>query len=346
MKIRAAVLNAMGAPAPYAESKPLTIETIELDPPGRARCWSRSRRRGLPFRPLGDQRRPAAADADGAGARGGGRRRGARARASTTSRRATTSSWCSCRAAAIACRAPKDGRRCASRARPRTAPARCCRARGACTATAATSTTTSACSGFAEYATVSRRSLVKIDRELPLDEAALFGCAVLTGVGAVINTAQVPAGATVAVVGLGGVGLSSLLGAVPPGARQIVAVDLSDDKLGLARQLGATDTFNAGATRRRRRRSARPTSGGVEFAFEMAGSMRALELAYKITRRGGTTVTAGLPPPTPYPAAAAGQPGRRGADASRAATSAPACRRATSRATSSSTGAASCRSTG
>ena len=152
------------------------------------------------------------------------------------------------------------------------------------------------CSAFAEYATVSRRSLVKIDKELPFDEAALFGCAVLTGVGAVINTAKVSAGSSVAVIGLGGVGLSSLLGAVAVGARRIVAVDLSDDKLGLARQLGATDTFNPGnPSAIDEIRSA--TAGGVEFAFEMAGSVKAMDLAYKITRRGGTTITAGLPPP-------------------------------------------------
>jgi alcohol dehydrogenase len=151
-------------------------------------------------------------------------------------------------------------------------------------------------SAFAEYATVSRRSLVKIDPELPLDEAALFGCAVLTGVGAVNNTARVPVGASVAVIGLGGVGLSSLLGAVACGARRIVAVDLSDEKLGLARQLGATDAFNSGAGDAAGEiREA--TRGGVDYAFEMAGSVRAMELAYKITRRGGTTVTAGLPPP-------------------------------------------------
>jgi alcohol dehydrogenase len=150
-------------------------------------------------------------------------------------------------------------------------------------------------SAFAEYATVSRRSLVKIEKELPLDEAALFGCAVLTGVGAVINTARVLAGSSVAVVGLGGVGLSSLLGAVAVGARRVVAVDLSDDKLGLARQLGATDTFNPGSAGAIDEiKSA--TGGGLEFAFEMAGSVRAMEVAYKITRRGGTTVTAGLPP--------------------------------------------------
>lgn len=151
-------------------------------------------------------------------------------------------------------------------------------------------------SAFAEYATVSRRSLVKIDRDLPLDEAALFGCAVLTGVGAVINTARMPAGASVAVIGLGGVGLSALLGALAAGARQVVAVDLSDEKLGLARQLGATDTVNAGAAEAAE--AARAASGGgVEYAFEMAGSVKAMELAYAITRRGGTTVTAGLPPP-------------------------------------------------
>ena len=100
-------------------------------------------------------------------------------------------------------------------------------------------------SGFADYATVSRHSLVKVDPDLPLNEAALFGCAVLTGVGAVFNTAQVPAGSSVAVIGLGGVGLSSLLGAVATGARRVVAIARSEHKLAFARELGATDTFNA-----------------------------------------------------------------------------------------------------
>jgi alcohol dehydrogenase len=153
------------------------------------------------------------------------------------------------------------------------------------------------CSAFAEYATVSRRSVVKIDRELPLDEAALFGCAVLTGVGAVVNTAQVRAGSSVAIVGLGGVGLAALLGANATGARQIVAVDLSDEKLELAKALGATHTFNAGSPNCRDE-IRQASGGGVAFAFEFAGSVRALELAYGITRRGGMTVTAGLPPPS------------------------------------------------
>jgi alcohol dehydrogenase len=98
--------------------------------------------------------------------------------------------------------------------------------------------------------------------------------------------------------------LAALIGARAAGCRQIIAVDLSDDKLRQARDLGATHTVNAGqadATDQIRALS----SGGVEFAFEFAGSIRALESAYRITRRGGTTVTAGLPPSTstlPLPA--------------------------------------------
>lgn len=155
------------------------------------------------------------------------------------------------------------------------------------------------CSAFAEAAVVSRRSVVKVDPELPLDEAALFGCAVLTGVGAVVNTGQVRAGSTVAVVGLGGVGLASVLGAVASGARQVVAVDLSDEKLALAKSLGATDTFNA-ADSDLLEKVKQATKGGVDYAIEMAGSIRAFETAYRITRRGGTTITAGLPPPTAF----------------------------------------------
>ena len=148
---------------------------------------------------------------------------------------------------------------------------------------------------FAERAVVSQRSLVKVDSDLPFEHAALFGCAVLTGVGAVINTAHVPAGSTVAVVGLGGVGLNALLGAKLAGAQRIVAIDLRDDKLQLARDLGATDTVRAGDDCAAQVRAA--TGGGVDFAFEMAGSVRAMDVAYRITRRGGTTISAGLSHP-------------------------------------------------
>ena len=151
-------------------------------------------------------------------------------------------------------------------------------------------------SAFADHAVVARESCVKIDPDLPLDLAALFGCAVLTGVGAVINTARVEPGQSVAVVGLGGVGLSALIGARLAGARRIVAVDLSDDKLAFAGKLGATDLVNAGAPDAAAA-IRRLTGGGVDVAFDMAGAVPALELAYAATARGGTTVTAGLPHP-------------------------------------------------
>jgi alcohol dehydrogenase len=151
-------------------------------------------------------------------------------------------------------------------------------------------------SAFAEYAVVSRNSLVKVDAALPLDIAALFGCAVLTGMGAVVNSAKVTAGSTVGVVGLGGVGLSAVLGALAAGASRVVAVDLLDQKLGLARQLGASDAFSASAPDVVQKIRA-ATNGGLEYVIETAGDAGAMDTAYKITRRGGTTVTIGLPPP-------------------------------------------------
>ena len=152
------------------------------------------------------------------------------------------------------------------------------------------------CSAFADHAVVSRRSLIKVDKDLPFEEAALFGCAVLTGVGAVVNTAKVQAGQTVVVIGLGGVGLAAVLGAIASGASQVIAVDLSEDKLKLAMELGATASVLA--SRKDAVEAVRAmTGGGADFAFEFAGAAIALENAYKMTKRGGTTVTAGLPPP-------------------------------------------------
>jgi alcohol dehydrogenase len=151
-------------------------------------------------------------------------------------------------------------------------------------------------SAFADHAVVSRNSCVKIEAGIDPVEAALFGCAVLTGVGAAINTARVQAGTSVAVIGLGGVGLCALLGALAAGARELIAVDLHDSKLELAKSLGATAAVNArdpdAVTKVKEM-----TRGGVDFAFEMAGSVQAMEAAYRMTRRGGTTVTAGLPHP-------------------------------------------------
>jgi len=149
---------------------------------------------------------------------------------------------------------------------------------------------------FAEYAVVSRRSLVPIDKGAPLLIAALMGCAVLTGAGAVFNGGDVRPGGSVAVVGLGGVGLAALLGAVAAGAETIVAVDRLDSKLDAASALGATLVFRADDPDVVAKVK-EATRGGVESALEFAGAAKALELAYSITRRGGVTVSAGLPHP-------------------------------------------------
>lgn len=151
-------------------------------------------------------------------------------------------------------------------------------------------------SGFSEYAVVSQNSLVKVDPEVPLSEVAIFGCAVITGVGAVVNTAKIAPGSTVAVVGLGGIGLCAVLGAVLAGARQIIAVDINPKKLSMAGGLGATDTYDAkdpDVVRIIREH----TNGGVDYAFETAGAVAAMQTAYAITRRGGMTITTGLPHP-------------------------------------------------
>jgi alcohol dehydrogenase len=297
MKIRAAVLSQMGTPTPYAKTRPLSIEALDLAPPGHGEVLVKIAAAGLCHSDLsvinGDRPRPlpmvlgheAAGIVEELGEGVTDLQRGDHV---------------------ILVFVPSCGH-CPPCAEGRPAlcePGFAANSAGTLLGGARRLSRNGTpvhhllgCAAFAEYATVSRRSLVRVDKALPLAEAALFGCAVMTGVGAVVNTAQVRAGASTAVVGLGGVGLASVLGAKAAGARQIVAVDLSDEKLAIARSLGATHTFNAGAPDCIEKvREA--TSGGAEFAFELAGSTRAFESAYKMTRRGGTTVTAGLPPPT------------------------------------------------
>jgi alcohol dehydrogenase len=297
MKIKAAVLDAMGAAAPYATSKPLTIAEMELDPPGPGEVLVKIAAAGLCHSDLsvinGDRPRPtpmvlgheAAGIVEETGAGIDDLRKGDHV---------------------VMVFVPSCGH-CNPCAEGR--PALC--EPGAAANTKGELLTGArrlkrngqmvhhhmGVSAFAQYATVSRRSLVKIDPDLPLEEAALFGCAVLTGVGAVINTASVRPGQSVAVVGLGGVGLSALLGALVAGARDVVAIDTNDQKLAFARQLGATHAFNAADPDCVEKVKA-ATRGGADAAIEMAGSIKAFETAYKVTRRGGQTVTAGLPNPT------------------------------------------------
>jgi alcohol dehydrogenase len=152
-------------------------------------------------------------------------------------------------------------------------------------------------SGFAEYAVVSRHSIVVIDKTLPYDIAALFGCAVMTGVGAVINTAKIRLGETALITGLGGVGFSALLGALAAGATKVIVADVNKDKLQKALELGAhvaIDTTEENALEKLRDL----TGGGVDIGLEFAGVVQALEFTYNATTRGGRTVTAGLPHPS------------------------------------------------
>lgn len=151
-------------------------------------------------------------------------------------------------------------------------------------------------SAFSEYVVVSRNSVVKFSKDIPFEKAALFGCAVITGVGAVVNTAGVKLGSTVAIVGLGGIGLSALLGALAAGASRVVAVDINEHKLKQAKELGATDVFDS-RDQDVVAKIREATGGGLDFSFETAGAAPAMEVAYGITKRGGTTVTTGLPHP-------------------------------------------------
>jgi len=152
-------------------------------------------------------------------------------------------------------------------------------------------------SGFADYTIASRHSVVKIDKTLPYEVAALFGCAVMTGVGAVINTARLVMGQTVLITGMGGVGFAALLGALAGGASKIIVADVNKDKLAQAMALGAhdaIDTSEANALEQIRDL----TRGGVDIGLEFAGVIPALEFTYNATARGGKTVTAGLPHPS------------------------------------------------
>jgi S-(hydroxymethyl)glutathione dehydrogenase / alcohol dehydrogenase len=149
--------------------------------------------------------------------------------------------------------------------------------------------------GFAEQMLLPEQALMKIEDDVPVDVAALVGCAVTTGLGAVFNTAKVPPGATVAVVGCGGIGLNVVQGAVVAGAARVIGVDVSDDKLERARAFGATDTVDA--TAGDPAAQVRDlTSGGVDYSFEALGRKETSEQAFAMLAPGGTTTIIGISP--------------------------------------------------
>lgn len=150
-------------------------------------------------------------------------------------------------------------------------------------------------SSFAEQILVHEHALVKIDKDMPLDRAALIGCGVTTGLGAVFNTARIPVGSTVAVIGCGGIGLNAVQGARIAGAGRIIAIDMNKTKLELAQEFGATDVIDASqvdavaAVKEL-------AKGGVEFSFEAIGLKAAAEQSFAMLRPGGVATVIGMIP--------------------------------------------------
>jgi alcohol dehydrogenase len=148
-------------------------------------------------------------------------------------------------------------------------------------------------SSFAEYAVTVPGNLVRIEKSYPLDIAAMFGCAVVTGAGSIFNSARLSPGQSVAVFGLGGVGLNAVMAARIVGASKVIGIDLNPSKLELARELGCTHTMLASdadlisAVKDL-------TDGGVDFAIEMSGSKAAMDTAIEVTCKGGEIICVGV----------------------------------------------------
>ena len=149
---------------------------------------------------------------------------------------------------------------------------------------------------FSEYAIIPDISVVKIDPDIDLKVAALVGCGVLTGVGAALNTASIAEGDTVAVIGCGGVGLNVIQGARIAGAERIIAVDMVDSKLEMARQFGATDTVNGGKGDAVSGVMDLTEQRGADVTFEVIGLEVTIQQAFSMARRGGQTILVGVPP--------------------------------------------------
>lgn len=147
---------------------------------------------------------------------------------------------------------------------------------------------------MSEYATMHRDNVVPIDPDVPLDKASLVGCAVMTGVGAAINTAKVEAGSQVAVFGAGGIGLNVIQGAVLAGAEKVIAIDLQDAKLDFAREFGATHVLNPGPEGDASQKVLELTEGGADYAFECIGAPPVIAQAWNAIRKAGTVVVVGV----------------------------------------------------
>jgi alcohol dehydrogenase len=289
----AAVMYEQGLPAPYAESRPLKIEEVELEGPGEGEVLVEVRAAGLCHSDLSQiaglrkRKVPVVMGHEGAGiVREVGR--GVTQFMPGDHVVMTVGSGCG------HCRPCLDSR-----------PVLCdavgsSRSQGllmngyrrlTCKGNAVYHH--SGVSSFAQYAVTVPGTLVKADPSIPLDVAALFGCAVVTGAGCVFNAAKVRPGQHVAVFGLGGVGLNSVMAAKIAGASEIIGIDINEGKFPLAKELGCTRTLSA-RDPKLVEQVKDVTQGGVDFAFEISGSQAAMTSAYAITRKGGEIVCVGL----------------------------------------------------
>lgn len=301
MQITGAVLETSGAEAPFARSRPFTVSTLELDPPGPGEVLVRIEAAGVCHSDLsvvdGNRRRPTPMllghEASGIVEQVGD---------------GVTDVAVGTRV--VMTFLPRCGE-CAECASDGRLPCR--------TGSAANAAGTLVGGGirlhrdgrivhhhlgvsaFASHAVVSRASVVPVDSDVPAEIAALLGCAVLTGGGAVINAGRPAPGTRVTIVGLGGVGMAALLVAVALG-HEVIGVDALPAKLETARRLGASAAYAPDDAVRAASGTGRP-SGSVDPAalaplvIEAAGSARAFETALALTAPGGTTVTVGLPAP-------------------------------------------------
>src|SRR5262245_16112055 len=295
IRCKAAVLRTVGAPRPYARSKPLSIEEVNLAPPQPGELLVRIAGAGLCHSDLsminGDRPRPVpiALGHEGSGEI-------VELGSAMDDVRVGDHVVFQFSAGCGRCRRCVEGRPQVCE-RAAVAKSRCELMAGGTRITSINGERIGHHSGLScmsEYVVVDRGSVVVVDKDVPLADAALFGCAVMTGVGAVINTARIRPGDTVAVVGLGGVGLCGVLGARLAGAETIVAIDREPAKLEVAAGVGATHMVcarDADCIEQVREL----TGGGVDYAFDLAGSTDSLALAYATAQYGGTVVVCGLP---------------------------------------------------
>ncbi|MDF2234830.1 zinc-binding dehydrogenase [Albimonas sp. CAU 1670] len=293
---KAAVLREVGLPAPYADSRPLAIEEITLDPPEPTDLVVRITGGGLCHSDLSiiagvlGRGVPVVLGHEGAGevVEVGSAVRDVAVGDSVVFQFSAACGRCAAclsgrpQICAPNAEARAKGELLSGGSRIRDAEGRPLRHH-------------SGVSCFAEYAVVNRGSVVVVDRDTPQRTAALFGCAVMTGVGAVVNTAGVRPGETVAIFGLGGVGQCGIMGAKLSGAGIIIGVDPEPAKREKAKALGATHVFDSGDNDLAEK-IRDLTRGGVDYAVDLAGAVPALEAAYAATARGGKVITAGIAP--------------------------------------------------